>query len=409
MDIVNMTPKLSELALKRVLTLPLLVFYGVGVTVGAGIFTLIAEITKLAGDHAHFSFIVAGIIAAFTSGSYALLANAFPRAAGEAIFVKYGIGVKAGHIVGYSVVAVAISTTAVISLGVAGYIHNLLGIPEFVTVLVILLALSGIAAIGVKESVIVAAVITLIEVGTLLVVIFFGLPFAIESPRIGEVLSWPGGMTEWSAILSGSFLAFFAFIGFEDIENLAEETNDAQRTIPIAIILTLLISVVIYALVAIIAASWPDRDTFISSHAPLADLFEQASGYDGAYISVLASIAMTNGILIQIIMASRVLYGMASENMAPIWFRGLHHKRQTPNRAILFVGAISAILAVSFPIIQIAELTSLIVLCIFTAVNLSLFFIGTQTGAPIRLKRWRYFGLLGAAVSASLIYFALFI
>jgi amino acid transporter len=297
-------------------------------------------------------------------------------------------------------------TTAVISLGVAGYIQNLLGIPEPATVLVILLALSGIAAIGVKESVIVAAVITLIEVGTLLVIIFFGLPIAIESPRIEEVLSWPSGMTEWSAILSGSFLAFFAFIGFEDIENLAEETNDAQRAIPIAIILTLLISVLIYALVAIIAASWPDREAFIASHAPLADLFEQASGHDGAVISVLASIAMTNGILIQIIMASRVLYGMANEGMAPIWFKGLHQKRQTPDRAILFVGSISAILALSFPIVQIAEFTSMIVLCIFTAVNLSLFLIGSRSDALPRIKRWRYFGLIGAIFSVGLIYFS---
>lgn len=401
-----MKPASTTLGLKRALTLPLLVFYGVGVTVGAGIFTLISEITKLAGDHTYFSFILAGIIAAFTSGSYALLANAFPRAAGEAIFVKNGFGVRAGHVVGYAVVAVAITTTAVISLGVAGYIQNLTGIPEPLSVLVILIIIAGIAAMGVRESIIVAAIITLIEVGTLLAIIFVGLPFAIDSPRIEAVLSWPSNLTEWSAILSGSFLAFFAFIGFEDIENLAEETHQPQKAIPIAIFLTLIISVAIYALIAIIAASWPDRAMLIASHAPLADLFKQASGYDGAIISIMATIAMTNGILVQIIMASRVLYGMANENMAPIWFRGLHYRRQTPDRATIVVTVISAALALSFPIVQIAEFTSLVVLCIFAAVNLSLYFIGFRGDATPLIKKWRHFGLIGAMLSLSLIYFA---
>lgn len=394
-----------ESSLRRILTLPLLVFYGVGVTVGAGIFTLIAEITRLAGDHAHYSFIVAGLIAAFTSGSYALLASAYPRAAGEAIFVKYGIGIRAGHIVGYGVVAVAITTTAVISLGVSGYIQSLIGVPNWLTVPMILVVLSGVAILGIRESVIVAAIVTVIEVGTLLVVIFVGLPVAIESPRLDTVLSWPTEWNQWSAILSGSFLAFFAFIGFEDIENLAEETHDAKRAIPIAIVLTLIISTSIYVLISIVAASWPDRDMFISSQAPLADLFREASGTSGSFIAIMATIAMTNGILIQIIMASRVIYGMSSERMAPAWFKVLHDTRQTPVRATIAVSSVAGLFALFVPMIKIAELTSLIVLLIFSAVNISLYLIGRREDAPVRLKKWRYLGLVGAAVSFFLVYF----
>lgn len=393
--------------LRRVLTLPLLVFYGVGVTVGAGIFTLIAEITRLAGDHAHFSFIVAGIIAAFTSGSYALLASAYPRAAGEAIFVKHGIGFKAGHIVGYAVIVVAITTTAVISLGVSGYIQSLIGIPKWLSVFTLLILLSGIAVLGIRESVIVASLITLIEVGTLVVIIVVGLPFAMESPRLDAVLSWPTGFGEWSSILSGSFLAFFAYIGFEDIENLAEETQDAKRAIPIAIVLTLIISTTIYALISIIAASWPSREMFTSSHAPLADLFREATGTTGSFIAIMAIVAMTNGILVQIIMASRVVYGMATENMAPAWFKVLHDTRQTPVRAIIAISSIAGMFAIFVPMIQIAELTSLIILLIFSAVNLSLYLIGRRDDAPYRLKKWRHFGLSGATVSLCLVYFEL--
>ena len=264
------------------------------------------------------------------------------------------------------------------------------------------MALSAVAIAGVRESVALAAVITVLEAGTLLVVIVAGLPMALSSDALPRVLSVPLDWPQWSGILAGGFVAFFAFIGFEDIENMAEETQDAARVIPRAIVLTLVISVAIYALVAFVAAAYPDRAGLIASKAPLSDLFAAITGWPGAPVAVMASIAMVNGILVQIVMASRVVYGMSREGMLPETMGSLHATRQTPARAIILIAAATALLGLFVPLLQLAELTSFVMLLVFTAVNASLFLIGRREGAPERLRRWRHLGIIGAFVSLAL-------
>jgi amino acid transporter len=205
-------------------------------------------------------------------------------------------------------------------------------------------------------------------------------------------------------VFSGAFLAFFAFIGFEDIENMAEETHDPHRAIPLAIILTLVISVAIYMLVAAVAAALPDRAALTASKTPLATLFTLATGRDGAPIAVMASIAMINGILVQIVMASRVLYGMAREGMLPGWFGDVHATRRTPVRATALVVAGIALFALLVPFLQLAELTSLVILLVFACVNLSLFLIGWRDAAPPVIRRFHYLGLAGMAVALGLVF-----
>ena len=261
---------------------------------------------------------------------------------------------------------------------------------------------AAIAIAGVRESVGFAALITVLEVGTLLLVIAVGLPQAMASPTLWEVLTPPLALSSWNGVLAGSFLAFFAFIGFENIVNMAEETRDASTAIPKAVVLTLAISVLIYALVALVAAAYPDPAALIASKAPLALLFESSTGRSGAAIAVMASIAMMNGILVQIIMASRVLYGMANEGMAPAFLGRVHEGRQTPVAGIALIAAAIAGLALSVPLVRLAGVTSLIILIIFTMVNLSLFILGRRADAPDKLRRWRWWGLVGAAVSLAL-------
>ncbi len=397
-----MTNETQQAGLRRVLSLPWLVFYGVGVTIGAGIFALIAEIVGIAGDHAPLAFLVAGGVAAFTGFSYAVLASAFPRAAGEAIFVKNGIGEMAGRIIGYGVIAVAITSSAVIALAFARYVESFSGLPEPMSLVVVLVLLSGVAMAGVRESVAFAAIITVLEAGTLLIVIVAGAPMALSSEALPRLLALPSDGTMWTAVFGGAFVAFFAFIGFEDIENMAEETRDAARTIPLAIILTLVISVAIYVAVAVVAAAYPDRAQLVASKAPLADLFAAITGWPGTPIAVMASIAMVNGILVQIVMASRVIYGMSREAMLPEAIGRLHASRQTPVRAIAMLSVAIAGMGLFVPLLQLAELTSFVMLLIFTAVNLSLFLIGRRADAPAKLRRWRWWGLGGAVVSLGL-------
>ena len=392
----------QTVALRRALSLPWLVFYGVGVTVGAGIFALIGEVLAIAGDQAPWSFLVAGVVAAFTAFSYAALSSVFPMAAGEVLYVKHGIGEWAGLLVDYGLIITALLSSAVISLAFARYVSSFSGLPESVALLTALLGLSLVAIAGVRESVGFAALITILEVGTLLVVIAVGLPPAFQSGLIWSSLAPPLQPALWTGVLAGGFLAFFAFIGFEDIVNMAEETHDASNVVPRAVIWTLFISVAIYVLVAAVAASHPDRAALTASKAPLAVLFEGATGQSGTVIAIMASIAMVNGILVQIMMGSRVLYGMANEGMAPKFLGRVHPVRQTPMLGILLLAILIALLAISVPLLRLAETTSLIILVIFTLVNASLFLLGRRKEAPDKLRRWRYWGLVGAAVSLAL-------
>ncbi len=388
--------------LRRALTLPWLVFYGVGVTVGAGVFALIGEVVRVSGDLAVLAFLVAGLVAAFTALSYAVLASAYPRAAGEAIYVKMGFGEMAGRVVGLGVVAIAITSSAVISLAFAGYLGALTGFHSSASVAGILVLLGFVAWYGVRESVGFASLITALEVGTLAVVIIGGFPLLTTEESVASLVALPSDATTFLALFSGAFLAFFAFIGFEDIENMAEETMDPHRAIPAAILWTLGISVALYILVAAVAISFPDRQALINSNAPLALLFERTTGYPAAPVAAMASIAMINGILVQIVMASRVLYGMAREGMIPAALGRLDKKRATPALAIGLITAAILALALLVPFLQLASLTSFIILLIFMAVNASLYVIGSRSGAPEKLRRWRWWGVFGAFVSLGL-------
>ena len=388
--------------LRRALNLPWLVFYGVGVTVGAGVFALIGEVVRVSGDHAVWAFLIAGLVAAFTALSYAVLASAYPRAAGVAIYVKMGFGELAGRIVGLSVVAIAITSSAVISLAFAGYLGALTGFHSAASVIGVLALLGLVAWLGVRESVGFASVITVLEVGTLAAVVVGGFPLLATDEAVTRLVTLPSNATSLMAVFAGAFLAFFAYIGFEDIVNMAEETKDPHRAIPAAIGWTLGISLVLYGLVAAVAVSFPDRQALVSSDAPLALLFERTTGYPAAPVAAMASIAMINGILVQIVMASRVLYGMAREGMIPAILGRLDAKRATPALAIVLItGAILA-LALFVPFLQLASLTSFIILLIFMMVNASLYLIGARPGAPEKLRRWRWWGVLGAVISLGL-------
>lgn len=395
--------KAAKVKLKRVLSLPLLVFYGVGVTIGAGIFALIGEVVKAAGDLAPAAFLLSGLIAGTTGVSYALLSTVYPRAGGEAIYVKSALGKFFGQAVGYGVTTTAIVSSAVITIAFSGYLGTLIPIAQPILVVSVLLVLSVVASSGVRESVIFAAVITLLEVGTLAVVIFYGADFLADSKTYAKALVPPENIVSWSVLFSAAVVSFFAYIGFEDLVNMAEEAIEPTKTMPRAIFITLVLTIVLYTLISLIAIAIPDREALISSSAPLSTLFESVTGFSGKPVSAMASIAMINGILVQIVMASRVIYGMTSESLAPKTLGVLHKRRQTPVRAIFLVTIIIAVLALGFPLLNLAQATSVITLTVFTLVNVALWRIGSTPGSPNQLIRWRFWGLFGAVLTSGLL------
>jgi amino acid transporter len=385
--------------LERTLSLPLLVFYGLGVTVGAGIFALVGEILGLAGDQAPLAFLLAGVIAGFTGISYMALVSQFPRAGGEAIYVGRGLGRTAGRVAGYGVVTTGVISSAVVAKAFAGYVATLVDLPQNLTASALVIALCLIAAWGVRESVIVASIVTVLEVGTLLVVVAFGLP-GVDANVIRASLDVSQAGSS-SAILAGAGIAFFAFIGFEDIANMAEETKNPETAAPRAIRWTLAITVLAYVSLAVIAVSLPDRTSIVDSDAPMAVIFELASGRDSAPVATVASFAMVNGILVQIIMAARVLYGMAQDGQAPRSLGAVDSRRHTPTRATSLVGVAIIGLLLFFPLVSLARATSIVILAVFTLVNLSLIRLA-RTVPALQHTRWILNGTIGAVVSFAL-------
>lgn len=387
--------------LERTLTLPWLVFYGVGVTVGAGIFALVGEIVGVSGRNAPLAFVVAGTIAAITALCYTRLIALFPRAGGEAVYANRGLGRFAGRAAGYGVVTTATISSAVVGLAFAGYVRSLVALPEAVVVATVVVGLGLVAIRGVRESVALAAIVTVVEVGTLIVVLAYGLPWLSDVGAVTEAFTPTGGGAGVAPILAGAVVAFFAFVGFEDIANMAEETVAPRRTAPRAIIITLVVTMTLYVLLATVAVLAPGAAGLSESSAPMSTLFEAVSGRDGRVVSVIAVVAMTNGILVQIVMASRVLFGMAREGLAPSFLADVDADRHTPVRATAMVVAAIVALALFFPLVGLARATSLVTLGVFTLVDLSLFAIGTHE-PELGVGRWRWLGLLGAALATGL-------
>ncbi len=394
-------------ALSRVLSLPGLVFYGVGVTVGAGIFALIGTILGVAGPFAPLSFLVAGLIAGSTAWSYALLVRRFPFAGGEAIYVTRGLGPVAGRIAGLGVVVTGIVSSATIALAFGGYLSELVPVAPKPAAVVLVVLLAVVAWRGVRESVMVAAVVTLLETGTLIVVVGYGLPVLVDAEASDIFRTLAAAPLHAEAILAGAVLAFFAFIGFEDMVNMAEETRDPERTVPRAIIATLAITILIYLLLATIATLTRDSQAVVSSRAPMATLFESLSGLSGKPVATVSALAMVNGILVQVVMAARVLYGMASNGQLPQPLARIDRRRHTPVVATALVATAVIILAMGLDLARLAELTSLVTLAVFTLVNLSLFMIGTRS-PEFGIGRWRWWGMAAAFPTAGILLWQLY-
>ncbi|MDA0703309.1 MAG: amino acid permease [Proteobacteria bacterium] len=373
----------QEPKLKRSLSLTMLVFYGLGVTVGAGIYVLIGRVAGVAGLYTPASFLVAAVLAGLSAFAFAEMSSRFPRSAGEAVYVHQGFGSQIfATIVGLFVVLSGLVSSAALSNGFVGYLQTMASVPDWIALPIVVLALGALAAWGIAESVIVAAVVTVIEVGALVVLLGLGFDHLAAAPaRIADFVP-PLEAVPLVAVLSGGVLAFYAFLGFEDMVNVVEEVENAPRTMPAAILLTLVITTVLYLAVAILAVSALPLDTLAATDAPLALLFQSLTGGSSAPIAAIAMAAVINGALIQIIMASRVLYGLADQAWIPSWLGRVHPRTQTPLNATVTVAVLILIFALALPLGVLARITSLVVLAIFAAVNLALLAVKHRDPRP---------------------------
>lgn len=374
----ELNPALSresgQVRLKRSLTLPLVVLYGLGVTIGAGIYVLIGATAANAGMFAPVSFLVAAFVMVFSSGSFAELTGRLPVSAGEAAYVREGFQSDLLSLfVGLLVIAAGSVSAAAICVGSAGYIRFFLDVPELVIIVSVILLMGAIAAWGIVESVTFAAILTVIEIGALLVIAALGIYYQPEIlTRVPEVIPLTYEPSHWAAIMSAGLLAFFAFVGFEDLVNVAEEVKEPEKTLPKAIFLTLIISTLIYVVVVGVSVLVVPMDVLAGSRAPLNDVYFYATGGSPAWISIIAIFATLNGVIVQMVMGARVFYGLARQHDLPEFLSHVNPVTRTPLNATALVVFIILVLATTFPLTGLAEMTSRVTLTVFALVNMAL-------------------------------------
>ena len=371
--------------LNRVLNLPLLVLYGLGVTIGAGIYVLVGVVVARAGLHAPLAFLLAALVMAPSACSFAEFTGRLPVSAGEAAYVREGFGSSFGSlIVGLMVVCAGSLTASAVSVGSAGYIREFIDFPETSIIAVVVLAMGLVAAWGILQSVTFAAIFTLIEIGGLALIVGAAILYHPEFVlRMPAILPASLDFEIWAGIAAAGLLAFFAFVGFEDMVNVAEEVKDPKSTMPAAIFITLIVATVIYFLVAAVAVLLVPMGELRTSQAPLAVVFTQVTGLSSASISAIAIVATLNGVIVQIIMASRVIYGLARQGNLPAVLARVNPVTRTPLVATTLVVAVILLLSLRFQVAGLAEMSARFTLSVFGLVCLALFVVKMRgTAAP---------------------------
>jgi amino acid transporter len=361
----------------------LLTLYGLGTILGAGIYVLVGEVAARAGYAAPSSFVLAAILAGLTAMSFAELGSRIPKSGGEAAYVLEAFRRPAfSTAVGWAVVGVGTVSAATMVHGFVGYLGVFVELPAILVLTACVAVLCAIAIWGIGESLMIAAAITVLEA--------FGLVFVcyVAADSFGSFAgNWQRILPDFEStqlvgVVSGAFIAFYAFIGFEDMVNIAEEVREPERNLPRAIILALTVSTALYALIAIVATFAVPQDLLAGSAAPLAVIVE-SRGFPPGIIAAISLLAVLNGALVQVIMASRVLYGLARDGLAPTPFARVHPRTQTPVVGTLTVAGVLLLLCFLLPLLSLARITSFIALSIFTVVNLALLRLKhTQTSAP---------------------------
>jgi basic amino acid/polyamine antiporter, APA family len=390
----------TKITLKRGLSLPLITFYGLGNILGAGIYVLVGKVAGEAGYFAPLSFFIASIIAAISAFTYAELSARYPVSAGEAVYLYEGFGLqKLSLVVGLMIAFAGIVSSATIAHGFAGYMQVFIDLPQWSLITLMLLVLGLLAAWGISQSVRVAALLTVVEIAGLLIIIFVGaddLPQLLQvyqhgmqpdlqssvQPGVGEGAQSIFHGFSLLGVTSGAFLAFYAYIGFEDMVNVAEEVKDPQRTLPKAILLSVIISMLLYSIVALVSIGVLTPQELAASEAPLAAVYTKATGQAPVIISVIGGFAVINGALIQIIMTSRMFYGLADRGWLPGFLQTVYPLTRTPLNSTLLTVSLMILFALSLPMVTLAEMTSYLILLVFVLVNLALIKIKKRHPKP---------------------------
>jgi amino acid transporter len=402
--------------LKRAIGPKLLFFFVLGDVLGTGIYALTGSVAGKVGGALWLPFTLAFVVAFLTAFSYLELVGKYPRAAGAALYTNKAFRVPfLTFLVAFAVMCSGITSASAAARAFgATYLPASFNISVSTTVIALVavafvLLLAGINFIGVSESVKANVVLTCIEVSGLAIIIVVGI-FAVgggkgEPARLTEINT--SGQSWLLAITAATSLAFFAMVGFEDSVNMAEECTDPPRIFPKALLSGLAAAAAIYVLVAITSSLLiPANDLAgAKSNALLKVISVGAPDFPLRLFAVIGLFAVVNSALINMLMASRLLYGMANEGILPRAFGTVHPFRRTPWVAILFTTAIAAVLVATAGADGVSKLggtTALLLLVVFTIVNVAVLVLRRETVEHKHFKAPTWTPVLAAALCAYL-------
>jgi APA family basic amino acid/polyamine antiporter len=361
-----------------------LALYGLGSMLGAGIYGLIGQAAGQVGNAVWLAFVVALVAALLTALSYASLGSRYPRAAGAAYVTERAFGLPLlSFVVGLALVCSGLTSVATQSRVFAAnlaVLFKLESIPLWWLALGFLLVLAGIVFRGIRESMWVNVLCTLVEASGLILVVAVGLSYW-GSVDLLEMPPAAVDQGEWLILMQGAVLTFFAFIGFEDTLNVAEECRDPQRTIPLGLVLAMSMAAVLYIAIAVTAVSVVPWAELAAAPGPITEVVRRAAPLIPPIVFTgITLFAVANTALVNYVTASRLIYGMAHQGLLPLRLGEVHEERRTPHFAILALFLVAMPLALFGTIAELAAATVLLLLLVFAVVNAALFVLKRRPG-----------------------------
>lgn len=397
----------EEDRLNRAITPRLLLFFVVGDILGGGIYALVGAVAGETGGAIWTAFALALVMAAFTAGSYAELVGKYPRAGGASLYVHRAFGHPfLSFIVAFAVVVSGITSASALARAFGGdYLSAFVDVPVVLTALALLALVAAVNLRGIEESVKLNVGFTVVEIlGLVLIVIVAVAALAAGDAEPGRAFEFKEGSSVLGAAFAGAALAFYALIGFEDSVNVAEETRDPPRTYPRVLLGGLLIAGTLYLLVTIGASMVVPTEDLAGSSGPLLEVIKQGPlGIPEKLFSAIGLLALSNGALINMIMASRLLYGMAQENVVPRPFASLLPGRRTPWFAIAFTSSIAAVLVATGDLGSLADTTVALLVMVFAVVNVSVLVLRRESVEHEHFVVPSFVPVGGVAVSIALL------
>jgi APA family basic amino acid/polyamine antiporter len=361
--------------LQRAITGRLLFLFILGDVLGAGIYALVGAIAAETGGAVWVPLLVALGLALLTAGSYAELVTKHPQAGGAAVFARRAYRSPAvAFLVGFCMAAAGVVSAAGLALAFSGdYLAELVDVPQVPAAVAFLLLVALLNARGIKESLRANVVMTVVEVtGLLLVVVLGVLVLGHGDGDAGRVVELKDGVSGPGAVLGGALLAYYSFVGFETSANVAEETVDVRRTYPRALFGALLLAGAAYVLVGLAVSAAVPTDQLAASSAPLLEVVRISdTGLPPDLFSLIALVAVANGALLTLVMASRLVFGMARDGLLPPVLARVLPRRRTPGVAIVATTLLAIALVATGDLAALAETVVLLLLVVFTSTNLA--------------------------------------